>query len=233
MMAPLTSAQILLWSIWEHLLIPLLSTFTISIVVGAVAYFLAKVRARRELEIQKLKGQVDELREELSSTLALTGTLTIELSGSGPFELPLINQLNWLVPNEANRVIAGFRSEVGKRIYAGISYRALAQLINDHRAAPLSKETLSPLTLVDIGKPADAYALPVLSRLEGHFQRGRQVRILVFSSEDGQKILVPLSFEAYEQLLAKANAARIFYQEEASLHQIISRHRPTAAFSRR
>jgi len=68
------------------------------IVVGSVAYYLAKVRARRELEIQKLKAQVDELKEELSSTLALTGTLTIELSGPGPFELPLLNQLNWLVP---------------------------------------------------------------------------------------------------------------------------------------
>jgi len=138
-MASMTSVQVVLWSIWTHLFIPLLSTFAISIVVGSVAYYLAKVRARRELEIQKLKAQVDELKEELSSTLALTGTLTIELSGPGPFELPLLNQLNWLVPNEANRVIAGFRSEVGKRVYAGISYRAVAQLINDHRAAPLSK----------------------------------------------------------------------------------------------
>jgi len=75
----MTSVQVVLWSIWTHLLIPLLSTFAISIVVGSVAYYLAKVRARRELEIQKLKVQVDELKEELSSTLALTGTLTIEL----------------------------------------------------------------------------------------------------------------------------------------------------------
>jgi hypothetical protein len=232
-MASMTSVQVVLWSIWTHLLIPLLSTFAISIVVGSVAYYLAKVRARRELEIQKLKVQVDELKEELSSTLALTGTLTIELSGPGPFELPLLNQLNWLVPNEANRVIAGFRSEVGKRVYAGISYRAVAQLINDHRAAPLSKETLSPLTLVDLAKPADAYVLPVLSRLEGHFQRGRHVRILVFSSEEGRKILFPLLFEAYEQLLVQSNAALVSYREEKALHQIIPGRRATPAFSRR
>jgi hypothetical protein len=89
-MVSANSVQIVLWSIWTHFLIPLLGLFTISMVVGSVDYFLAKVRARRELEIQKLEAQVDDLKDELSSTLAMTGTLTIELGGPGPFELPLL-----------------------------------------------------------------------------------------------------------------------------------------------
>ncbi len=231
-MALLNSVQIVLWSIWTHLLIPHASAFAISIVVGAVAYFLAKVRTKRESEIHKLKAQVDDLKEELSSTLAMTGTLMIDLGGSGPFTLPLLNQLTWLVPAEEDQILAGFRSEDGKRIYAGITYSAVAQLINDHGAAPLAKATLSPSTSVDFTQPADAYELPFLFRFEGHLQRGRDVRILVFSSEDGRKILLPLSFATYKQLLLRSRTALASYREEKLLHEIIPRHRPAPAFSR-
>jgi len=227
-MVSLNSVKIVLWSIWAHLLIPLLGAFTISILIGLIAYFLVKIRVRREMEIQKLKAQVDKLKEELSSTLAVTATLTIELGGPGPFELPLLTQLTWLVPNEKDAVMGGFRSDEGKRIHARISYRACAQLINDHGAAPLWKETISPSTSVDLRKPADAYVLPALPRFEGHLQHGGNIRILVFSSEDGRKILFPLSFDTYEQLLVQSKAALVSYREEKWLDEIIPRHRPTS-----
>ena len=231
-MASLNSVKIVLGSIWTHLLIPLLGAFTISILVGLVAHFLAKVRARRELEIQKLKAQIDGLREKLGSVQAMAATLVIELAGPEPFEMPLLTQISWLIPNEQDGVTVGFRSAGGKRIHTGISYRALAQVINDHRAAPLRKETLSTSTLIDLTKPADAYVLPVLRRLEGHFHRGRTLWILVFSSEDGRRIMFPLLAEAYEQLLVQSNAALVFCQEEKWAHKIIPRRRPTPALSR-
>lgn len=178
------------------------------------------------MEIQELKAQVDELKERLRSIQTMTATLAIELNGSGPFEMPLLTQLSWLVPNEKDGVMGGFRSEDGKRIHACISYRAAAQLLNDHRAAPLQKQTLLPATSIDIGKPADAYVLPALPRFEGHLQHGGNIRILVFSSEDGRKILFPLSFDTYEQLLVQSKAALVSYQEEKWLDEIIPRHRP-------
>jgi hypothetical protein len=79
------------------------------------------------------------------------------------------------------------------------------------------------LTLIDLAKPADAHILPILARLEGHLQRGRNVRILVFSSEDGRKILLPLSSDAYEQLLTQSNVALMSHQEENWLKEIIPR----------
>jgi hypothetical protein len=79
------------------------------------------------------------------------------------------------------------------------------------------------LTLIDITKPADAHILPVLARLEGHFERGQNEWILVFSSEDGRKILLPLSSDAYEQLLTQSKATLLSHQEENWLKEIIPR----------
>ena len=228
----LDSVKIVLWSIWTHLLIPPLGAVTVSLLVGAVAFFLVKVRAKREMKMQRLKAQVARLNEELESIQAMADTLTIDLDGVGPFELPLLTDFDWLVPNDENGVKVGFRTENGNRIYASISHRAIAQLINDHRAFPLAKETLSPLTLVDVAKPADAHILPILARLEGHFQPDRNMRILVFSSDDGRKILLPLPSDAYEQLLTQSNAALTSHQEETWLKEIIPRHRRTPVFSR-
>src|SRR5262245_25130192 len=127
----LDSVKIVLWSIWTHLLIPPLGAVTVSILVGAVAYFLTKGRAKREMKMQKLKAQIARLKEELESIQAMTATLAIDLDGVGPFELPLLTEFDWLVPNDENGVKGGFRTENGNRIYASISHRAIAQLLND------------------------------------------------------------------------------------------------------
>ena len=94
----LDSVKIVLWAIWTHLLIPPLGAFTVSILVGAVAYFLVKVKAKREMKMQKLKAQIARLKEELESIQAMTATLAIDLAGVGPFELPLLTEFDWLVP---------------------------------------------------------------------------------------------------------------------------------------
>lgn len=223
-MASFNWFKMVLWSIGEHLLVPLLGALTISILVGSIAFLLVKARAKREMKLQKLKAQVNELKEQLRSTQAMATSLAIELSGSGPFQLPLLIHLNWLVPTDEDRIVAEFVSENGKRIYVTISYRAVAQFLNDHRAGPLQKEALPPAASIDFEKPADAYELPRLTRLEGHFDRGRNLRIIIFSSEDGRNLLFPLSFSTYEELLVQSRAAMASYQEEKWLHEIMSRH---------
>ena len=89
--------------------------------------------------MQKLKAQIARLKEELGSIQAMAATLAIELDGVGPFELPLLAEFDWLVSNEQNGFKVGFRSENGNRIYAGISHRAIAQLVNDQSRVPVTE----------------------------------------------------------------------------------------------
>jgi len=209
---------VVLWTGWEHLLIPILYAIALLIFSVSIAYVLIKTRVKRKSDIQRLRAEVDELGQRLDSIQAMTATVAIELNGPGPFQLPLLTQLNWLVPKGKDRLIAEFRSEDGRRIFAGMSYRAVAQLVNDHRSMPLDKATLSTSSSIDLAKPADAYELPVLPRFEGHLQRGRNLRILVFSSEEGRKILLPLSFDTYNELLRQFEAALVSHQQEIRQH---------------
>ena len=209
---------VVLWTGWEHLLIPILYAIALLIFSGSIAYVLIQTRVKGESEIQRLRAQVDELGQRLNSIQAMTAAVAIELNGPGPFQLPLLTQLNWLVPKGKDRLIAGFRSEDGRRIFAGMSYRAVAQLVNDHRSMPLDKATFSISTSIDLAKPGDAYELPILPRFEGHLQRGRNLRILVFSSDEGRKILLPVSFETYEELLRQFQAELVSHQQEIQRH---------------
>ena len=220
-MASVDAVKIVLWSIWAHLFVPLLGAITISVLIGTVAYCLVKTRARRQMELQKLKAQVNNVKERLRSIQEMTAALPIEPSGPGPFELPPLTGLSWLVPNEKIGVKVGFISQEGKRIYASIFYLAVAQLLNDFRGAPLEKKMLLPTVSINIVKLADAYELPAFPRFEGHYDRGRDLRILVFSAKDGRKILFPLSFATYKELLTQCKAALESYQEEKFLHEIV------------
>lgn len=220
-MTSLNAGKIILWSIWTHLFVPLLGAFTISVLIGTVAYCLIRARGRRQIELQKLKAQVDSVEERLRTLHDVPVALPIELSGLGPFELPPLNRLSWLIPNENDGVKAGFVSQEGKRIYATIVYLAVAQLLNDFRAAPLEKKTFLPTVSIDLEKPADAYELPSFPRFEGHYDQGRISRILVFSAKDGRKVLLPLSFETYKELLAQSKAALKSYREDKCLREII------------
>jgi hypothetical protein len=176
-----------LWTAWEHLIIPVLDPIAPLIFSVLMGYFLIRTRAKREAEIQKLKTQLDTLRQRLDFIQATTVTVTIELNGPGPFQMPLLTHVNWIGHKREDGIIAGFRSEDGKRIFTEISYRAVAQLLNDQRSMPLEKTLFLTSTSIDLAKPADVYELPALPRFEGHLQRGRDLWILVFSSEPGQK----------------------------------------------
>jgi hypothetical protein len=209
------SIAAVLWTAWEYLLNPVLYTIAPLIFSVAIGYFLIRIRAKREAEIRRLTIQVGDLRQRLDFIHATTVAVAIELNGAGSFQLPLLTQITWISPRRDDRLIAGFRSEDGKRIFAEISYLAVAQLLNDHRAMPLDKGIFSTTTCsFDLAQPADAYELPVLPRFEGHLQRGRDLRILVFSSEEGRKILFPVSAETYKKLLQEFKAALVSHQQE-------------------
>jgi len=222
----LNSGEIVLSSIGAHLFVPVLGVFSIPILIGIIFYFLFRRRIRRTLEIRKLKAKVDGVKERLRSIQVITSTVAINLIGPGPFQLPQVTQLSWLVPTEGNRVMAGFLSEDQARIYARISYRALAQLLNDQRAAPLQKQTLLPATPIGLDKRDEGYESPILARCEGHFDLGRKLRILVFSTKDGRKILFPLSMEICQQFLVQCKATLVFYKEEKRLHELPVRNHP-------
>jgi len=222
-MASVNSVKTVLWFIG---LVPLLGAVAISILVGSIAYLRVKTRAKREMKIQNLKTQVDALKEQLSSIQTLAAMVAIKLSGAGPFQLPHLTQIGWLVSTQEDRIMAEFISQDGNRICVGMTYRAVAQLLNDYQSGPLQKKALSPVTSIDLEKAFDAYELPVLPRFEGHFNSGRELRILVFSYEDGRRILFPVSFSVYEELLIQSKAALVSYREEKMLHEIIRRHHP-------
>ena len=222
-MTSVNSVKTVLWFIG---LVPLLGAVAISILVGSIAYLRVKTRAKREMKIQNLKTTVAALKEQLSSIQTMAAMVPIKLSGAGPFQLPHLTQIGWLVSTHEDRIMAEFISQDGNRICAGMTYRAVAQLLNDYHSGPLQKRALSPVTSIDLEKAFDAYELPVLPRFEGHFNSGRELRILVFSSEDGRRILFPVSLPVYEELLIQAKAALVSYREEKSVHEIIRRHRP-------
>ena len=222
-MASINSVKTVLWFIG---LVPLLGAVAISILVGSIAYLRVKTRANREMKIQNLKIQVDALKEQLSSIQTMAAMVAIKLSGAGPFQLPHLTQIGWLVSTHEDRIMAEFISQDGNRICVGMTYRAVAQLLNDYHSGPLQKKALSPVTSIDLEKAFDTYELPVLPRFEGHFNCGREMRILVFSYEDGRRILFPVSFSVYEELLIQSKAALVSYREEKREHEIIRRHRP-------
>ena len=178
------------------------------------------------MKSQNLKTKVDALKEQLSSIQTMAAMAPIKLSGAGPFQLPHLTQIGWLVSTHEDRIMAEFISQDGNRICAGMTYRAVAQLLNDYHSGPLQNRALSSVTSIDLEKAFDAYELPVLPRFEGHFNSGRELRILVFSYEDGRRILLPVFFPAYEELLIQAKTALESYREEKSVHEIIRRHRP-------
>jgi len=222
-MASVNSVKIVLGFIGLE---PLLAVVAISILVGLIAYVRVKTRAKRKTKIQNLKTQVDALKEQLSSIQTMAAMVALKLSGAGPFQLPHLTQLGWLVSTHEDRIMTEFISQDGNRICAGMTYRAIAQLLNDYHSGPLQKKALLPATSIHLENALDAYKLPVLARFEGHFDTGRELRILVFSSEDGRNMLFPVTFPVYEKLLIESKSALEFYQQEKWVHKIIPQHRP-------
>ena len=196
-----------LWAASKDLFTPLLSTLAPLLLSVSIGYYLIGRRKRQAAKMKALAAEADAFRQRLEFIRATTVAVSVELEGMGPFELPLLTQISLLTPKNQDRLVAGFRSEIGKRIFVEISYRAVAQLLNDDRSMPLDKVVLATSAILDLADPADAYELPLLPRFEGHVQRGPDLRILVFSCEQGRKILFPVSLEAYRALLPQLTAA--------------------------
>ena len=110
---------VVLWTGWEHLLIPILYAIALLIFSGSIAYVLIKTRVKGESEIQRLRAQVDDLGQRLNSIQAMTAAVAIELNGPGPFQLPLLTQLNWLVPKGKDRLSRDFGRRTGGEFLQG------------------------------------------------------------------------------------------------------------------
>ncbi len=56
---------------------------------------------------------------------------SFDLTGPGPFELPLLAEFDGLIIlKQKDVVLAEFRSEEGKKLYVPISYRAVPALVD-------------------------------------------------------------------------------------------------------
>jgi hypothetical protein len=194
-------------SAWTYLVIAVVFTITTLILVGSLSYFLKKKVTKGQRQLKKLKAQVDELGQRLQSRDTLTAAVAIELSGTGPFRLPLLTQFRSLITEMEDRVVTEFESQDGKQIYASIPYLAAAQLVNDDVSLPLQKVTLHPSTSIDYAKLCDTFRLPFLSRFEGHFYADCNIRVLAFLTGDGRRVFFPVSLDTYEKLLAQLEAA--------------------------
>jgi hypothetical protein len=164
-------------------------------------------------QLQKLKAQVDELNQRLRSIESMTAAVSIELSGPGPFRLPLLTRLNSLVTEVEDQLVTEFVLQDGKQIYATIPYLAAAEFVNDDLSLPPRNVMVHPSTSIDFGKPTDAFRLPVLSSYEGHFYADRDIRVLIFLTQDGRRVFFPLPIQTYVKLLQQVEAALMPYQQ--------------------
>jgi hypothetical protein len=198
-----------LWAASEHLIFPILDLVAPLLLSVAIGHYLIRARKQREAKAQRLTAEIDDLRQRLDFIQATTVAVTIQFDGTGPFQLPLLTEMHRLAPKNNDRLVAGFRLDRnGKRVLAEISYRAVAQLLNGDRSMPLNKAKLSTPRLLELAEHADVHELPLLARFEGHMQRGRDLRILVFSCEKGRQILLPVPFETYQSILREFAAAQ-------------------------
>jgi hypothetical protein len=140
--------------------------------------------------------------------------LPVDLSGSGPFLLPLLIRLDLLSWAESRgHVIADFLSQHEQRILATIARPALQQLVAGDRSEPLEAHTLPPARPLELLKPGGAYELPKFSSFDGHMQRGPNRRTLVLSTEHGSKVWLPLGVLTYHRLLTLAEDCLLRHED--------------------
>jgi len=171
--------------------------------------------SRAQRQIKKLKAQIEQLSQKLRCVQTMTDAVEIELSGPGPFQLPLLTVFKSLITELEDRVVTEFESNEGKRIYLTMPCLAAAQLVNGDIAVPLYGVTLDSSTLVDL-KSASSFQLPLLSHYEGHFHFGNRTRVSVFSTQESRRIFVPLSIKTYERLFWELQTSLAFSQQPNS-----------------
>jgi hypothetical protein len=181
---------------------------------NSTGYVLRADIAKGERQIQRLKARIEDLSQRLRSIEMMSAAVGVELSGPGPFRLPLISQLKSLVSEVEDGIVAEFQSQDGKTVYAMFRPLIAAQIVNDC-VAPPTNAVLDPSTPINFPNSAGALRLPVLSGYKGHFCPGSDVQILVFSSQDC-RVFLPLAFEIYEKLLRQFEAALLLNEQPNS-----------------
>jgi hypothetical protein len=172
---------------------------------NSIGYVFRTDIAENQRQIERLKGRIEDLSQQMHSIEIMSAAVAVELSGPGPFRLPLISQLKSLITEVEDILVAEFESHDGKIIYAMLSPLIAAQVVNDYIAAP-TKALLDSSTPIDLQSSAGAFRLPVFSQYNGHFCPGSGLQALVFSSQDS-RVFLTFACEIYEKLLRQFEAA--------------------------
>jgi hypothetical protein len=178
---------------------------------NSIGYVLRTDIAEGERQIQRLKGRIEDLSQHLRSIETMNAAAAVELSGPGPFRLPLITQLKSLITEVEDMIVAEFGSHDGKTIYAMLPPLIAAQIVNDYLTAP-TNEVLDSSMPLQLQNSADAFRLPVFSGYEGHFCHGSDLQVLAFSSKDC-RLFLPFFPEIYEKLLRQFEAALLLDEQ--------------------
>ena len=179
-----------------------------------LGYVLRTDIADGQRKIKRLEGQIENLSQQLRSIEMMSAAGGVDLSGPGPFRLPLLTQLKSLITEVADVIVAEFESHDGKTIYAMLPPLIAAQIVNDYVAAP-TNAVLNPSIPVQLQNSSGAFRLPVFSGYNGHFCPGSGLQVLAFSSQDC-RLLLPLAFEMYEKLLRQLEAALLLNEQPNS-----------------
>ena len=163
-------------------------------------------------QLQKLQSQVYELSQRLRCIETMTGAVGVELSGPGPFLLPLLKCKSVLTEVE-DELVMEFELPDRRQIYARMPYLAAAQLVNGNVSLPLRKVTVNRSTSIDFEGSVDAFQLPFLVNYEGHFFPDHRIKVLIFLTQDGRRVFFPLSTEIYENLLRQFEVALAEYRQ--------------------
>jgi len=177
----------------------------------SIGYVLRSDIAENQRQIERLKGRIEDLSQQMHSIEMMSAAVAVELSGPGPFRLPLITQLRSLITEVEDMVVAEFESHDGKTIYATLSPLIAAQIVNDYIAPP-TNAVLDSSTPIELQNSAGPFRVPVFSRYNGHFCPGPGLQALAFSSQDCV-VFLPFAYETYEKLLRQFEAA-LFLDEQ-------------------
>lgn len=178
---------------------------------NSIGYVFRTDIAEGERQIQRLKGRIEDLSQQLRSLEMMSAAVAVELSGPGPFRLPLLTQLKSLISELEDAVVAEFESQDGNTIYATLSPLIAAQIVNDYLAAP-TNAVLHRSIPIELQNSAGAFRLPVFSSYNGHVCSGSDVQVLAFSSQDGT-LFLPFAYETYEKLLRQFEAALLLDEQ--------------------
>jgi hypothetical protein len=195
-------------------------------IFNSIGYVFRTDVAEGQQQIERLKGRIEDLSQQMHSIEMMSAAVAVEFSGPGPFRLPLLTQLKSVITEVENVIVAEFESHDGKTIYATLSPLIAAQIVNDYIAAP-TNAVLHSSTPIHFQNSAGAFRLPIFSRYNGHFCPGSGLQVLAFSSQDC-RLFLPFAYEIYEKLLRQFEAALLLNEQpnsETSVRYLVRRLR--------